>query len=143
MKNSGQPLLPTMCTLVGAEGGVTSLDASVVRVTALLSDALRSWSSALTVNEYVVDLVRCRRTTVVSAYQFTCWVTWAPLAKMRYVTKVDVSSSTRFHVSRTCEGPSTTPERAGAGGAAVSGGVVTVKMLLFADVFRLPSTAVT
>src|SRR5215212_3445283 len=129
-----------MRTLVGAEGGVTSLDASVVSVTALLSDVLASWSSAFTVNEYVVDRVRCRRTTVVSPYQFRCWVTWAPLEKMRYVTNVEVSSSTRFHVSRTCEGPSTSPERVGAGGAWVSGGVVTGKMLLFPDVLRLLST---
>src|SRR5215212_11782265 len=132
-----------MRTLVGAEGGVTSLDASVVSVTALLSEALASWSSALTVNAYVVDGVRCRRTTVVSPYQFRCWVTRAPLAKMRYVTNVEVSSSTRFHVSRTCEGPRTCPERVGAGGAAVSASVVIVTMLLFPDVLRLLSTAVT
>src|SRR5215208_8179466 len=98
-----------MWTLVGAEGGVTSLDASVVKVTALLVDALASWSSALTVKVYVVDGVRCRRTTSVSPYQFRCWLTWVPFAKMRYVTNVEVSSSTRPHVSRTWEGPSHQP----------------------------------
>src|SRR4051794_34155176 len=132
-----------MRTFVGAEGGVTSLLASVVSVTALLVDVFSSWSSALTVNAYVVDGVRCRRTTAVSLYQFRCWVTWEPLAKMRYVTNVEVSSSTRFHSSRTWEGPRTTPVRVGAGGAAVSGGVVTDRMLLRPDVLRLPSTAVT
>jgi hypothetical protein len=82
-----------MCTLVGAEGGIRSLDASVVRVTALLVDALASGSSALTVNVYVVAGVRCRRTTSVSPYQFRCWLTWVPFPKMRYVTNVEVSPS--------------------------------------------------
>src|SRR5215216_4985661 len=132
-----------MRTLVGAEGGVTSLVASVVSVTALLVDVFSSWSSALTLNVYVVEGVRCRRTTSVSPYQFRCWVTWAPFAKMRYVTNVEVSSCTRFHVSRTWEGPRTSPESVGAGGAAVSGGVVMVRMLVFPDVLRLLSTAVT
>src|SRR4051812_16528127 len=132
-----------MRTFVGAEGGVTSLDASVVRATALLVDALPLASSALTVNVYDVDGVRCRRTTSVSPYQFRCWVTWAPFAKTRWVTNSEVSSSTRFHVSRTWEGPRTCPDRVGRGGAAVSAGVVTVRMLLFPDVLRLLSTAVT
>jgi hypothetical protein len=57
-----------MRTFVGAEGGVRSVLASVVRVITLLVDALMSWSSAWTVNAYVVDGVRCRRTTVVSPY---------------------------------------------------------------------------
>src|SRR5215213_6867202 len=115
-----------MCTLVGADGGVTSLDASVVSV-----------------NVYVVAGVRCRRTTSVSPYQFRCWLTGVPFAKMRYVTNVEVSSSTRPHVSRTCEGPRTSPERVGAGGGAVSASVVTVRRLLFPEVLRLLSTAVT
>jgi hypothetical protein len=41
-KNSGQPKLPTMRTVVGAEGGVTSLVASAVSVTALLV-AVYAW----------------------------------------------------------------------------------------------------
>jgi acyl-homoserine lactone acylase PvdQ len=47
-----------MHTLAGAEGGVASLDDSVVSVSALLVDALSSWSSAWTVNTYVVDGAR-------------------------------------------------------------------------------------
>src|SRR4051794_7535992 len=77
----------TMRTLVGAEGGVTSLVASVVSVTSLLVDALPLKSWARTVNVYDVEGVRCRTTTLVSLYQFTCSVTCTPLAKMRYPTK--------------------------------------------------------
>ena len=60
-----------MRTLVGAEGVVMSLDASVVNVTALLS-VLPLSSTAWTVNVDVVEGVRCRRTTSVSPYQFRC-----------------------------------------------------------------------
>jgi hypothetical protein len=60
-----------MCTLVGAEGGVASLVASVVRVTSLLIVVLPLKSFASTVNVYVVAGVRCRRTTLRSPYQFT------------------------------------------------------------------------
>src|SRR5215218_9914561 len=113
-----------MWTSVGAAGGVTSVLASVVRVTALVVDVLASWSSAWTVNAYVVDGARCRRTTAVSPYQLRCWVTRTPLARTRYVTNADVSSSPRFQSSRSCYDPPTTPESVGAGGAAVSASVV-------------------
>src|SRR3954452_11686301 len=99
-----------MCTLVGAEGGVTSLDASVVSATALLVEALASWSSTWTVNVYAVDGARGRRRPPVSPCKFRCWVTRAPLAKTRKVTNVEVTSSTRFQVSRTCDGLRTCPE---------------------------------
>ena len=56
-KNSGHPLLPTMRTLVGAEGGVTSLDASVVSVTLLLIVVLPLKSFASTANVYVAPLM--------------------------------------------------------------------------------------
>jgi hypothetical protein len=72
-----------MRTLVGAEGGVMSLVASVVNGTAFLVDVLPLASLARTVNVYDVAGVRCRSTTDRSPYQFTCWVTGAPLAKMR------------------------------------------------------------
>src|SRR5215212_881097 len=122
-----------MRTFVGAEGGVTSLVASVVTVTALLVDALPLKSCACTVNVYDVAGTRCRRTTLVSLYQFTCSVTWTPLAKMRYPTKYARSSVERVHVSATCEGPRTVPDSVGAVGGVVSEGVVTVTVLLFAD----------
>src|SRR5262245_52410633 len=122
-----------MRRLVGAEGGVTSLVASVVSGTALLVDVLPLTSVARTVNVYDVAGVRWRRTTLVSPNQFTCWVTWTPLAKIRQVTNGDRSSVVRFHVSETCDGPRTAPESVGAGGGVVSGVVVTVTVLLFPD----------
>jgi hypothetical protein len=103
-----------MRTLVGAEGGVRSLVASVVRVTALLIVVLPLKSFASTVNVYDVAGARCRRTTLRSPYQFTCPVTGAPLAKMRYPSVHHVMSSVdRVHASETCEGPRTVPESSG------------------------------
>src|SRR5687768_9018742 len=133
-----------MRTLVGTEGGVTSLVASVVRVTALLIVVLPLKSFASTVNVYVVAGVRCRRTTCRSQYQFTCWVTGAPLAKMRYPSDHHVMSSVdAVHVSETCEGPRTNPESSGAVGGVVSLSVVSVTVLLRPEVLSALSTAVT
>jgi hypothetical protein len=141
-KRSGA-LLSTMRTLVGAEGGVTSLVASVVSVTALLVAVLPLWSCACTVNVYDVAGVRCRRTTETSLYQFTCSVTRVPLAKMRYPTNHARSSVDRVHVRETCEGPRTIPESCGAVGGVVSRGVVTSRVLLCPDSLSALSTAVT
>src|SRR5262245_23738505 len=132
-----------MCRFVGAEGGVMSLLASVVSGTASLVDVLPLTSLARTVNEYDVAGVRCRRTTLVSPNQFTCSVTWTPLAKIRQVTNGERSSFVRFHVNETCDGPRTAPESVGAGGGIASGGVVTVTVLLLPDVLSDLSVAVT
>src|SRR4029450_7836081 len=116
-----------MCTLLGAVGGVTSLVASVVRVTSLLIVVLPLKSLASTVNVYDVAGVRCRRMTLRSPYQFTWAVTGAPLAKMRYPSVHHVMSSVdRVHVSETCEGPRTLPESSGAVGGGGCRGVGTV-----------------
>src|SRR3954471_1904415 len=132
-----------MWTSVGAEGGVTSFVAAVVSVTPLLVELLPLASLALTVNVYVVAGVRCRRTTLVSPYGLTCWVTWTPLAKIRHWTNSDRSSFVRFHVNETCDGPRTAPVSVGAGGGVVSCGVVTVTVLLLPDVLSDLSVAVT
>ena len=53
---------------------------------------------------------------------------------MRYPSVHHVMSSVdRVHVSETCEGPRTLPESSGAEGGVVSGGVVTVTVLLGGD----------
>jgi hypothetical protein len=95
------------------------------------------------VNVYGVAGVRCRRTTLRSPYQFTCSVTGAPLAKMRYAMNVARSSVDCVHVSETCEGPRTVPESSGGVGAVASRGVVTVTVLLCPDRLSALSTAVT
>ena len=141
-QNSQAPLLSTMRTLVGTEGGVTSLVVAVVSVTALLVAVLPLKSCASTVNVYDVAGVRCRRTTRVSAYQFTCSVTRAPFAKLRYPTNHARSSVDRVQLSMTCEGPFTAPESAGVVGGVVSASVVAVTVLLRADVLSAWSTAV-
>src|SRR5262245_37994714 len=123
-----------MCRFVGAEGGVTSLLASVVSGTALLIDVLPLASLASTVKLYAVAGARWRSTTMVSANQLTCSVTWTPSAKIRQPTNSDRSSLVRFQVSETCDGPRTAPDSVGAGGGVVSEGVVTVTVLLLPEV---------
>ena len=127
-----------MRTLVGAEGGVTSLVASVVSVTALLVVVLPLKSIALTVNVYVVDGVRCRRTTLRLA------VPVQMLGDPGAVGEDAVGDDTRGVVvdrvprQPDLRGASHAPrEGRSRGQLSCLGSVVTVRMLLLPDLLRL------